>query len=331
MQMLTRTWLPLVLATFVSQTVATENDWSAPLHSAQALLGAGDYAAARPVYEAQALQGNGLAQFTLGLFYQLGWGVSVSPGQSCNWFKLAAENQIPAAQEQLGYCYLHDHFATAEQGLALRWFEQAYQAGIIPAGCAMGKLLVEGSYVAADPQKGLQLCQQAALAGATAAQLQLAKWLLEGRVLQQDASQALLWFELAAKNNSAEAAYYLARFYDTGTVVAKDPSRALAWYDSAAKAGFVDAYLPVAALSFAQYQTALQQAPADIASTPAATLLAQAYVWAYAAATQLPAQHSSYSDATALLKQISLLTPVSWQEALRAKTLQQLNRLNPSV
>ena len=331
MQMLTKIWLPLVLAAFVSQTAATEKDWSAPLHSAQALLGAGDYAAARPVYEAQAQLGNGLAQFTLGLFYQLGWGVAVSPAQSCHWFKLAAENQIPVAQEQLGYCYLNDHFATAEQGQALRWFEQAYQAGIISAGCAMGKLLVDGSHVAADLHKGLQLCQQAAAAGVTAAQLQLAKWLLEGRVVQQDASQAMLWFELAAKNNSAEAAYYLARFYDTGTVVAKDPSRALSWYDSAAKAGFVDAYLPVAALSFAQYQTAVQQAPADTASTPAATLLAQAYVWAYAAAEQLSPQHNSYNDAVALLKQVSLLTPVSWQEALRVKTLQHLNRLNPSA
>ena len=331
MQTLIKNCLPLIVAAVVSQAAATEKDWSAPLQVAETLLQAGDYAAARPAYEAQAQRGNGLAQFTLGLFYQLGWGVTVSPRQSCNWFKLAAENQIPAAQEQLGYCYLNDHFASAEQALALRWFEQAYQAGVISAGCAMGKLLVEGRYVAAAPHKGLLLCQQAAQAGATAAQLQLAKWLLEGLVLQQDAGQAMLWFELAANNNSAEAAYYLARFYDTGTVVAKDPGRALVWYDSAAKAGFVDAYLPVAALSFAQYQSALQQAPADTASTPAATLLAQAYVWAYAAATQLPPQHASYSDATALLKQISLLTPASWQEALRVKTLQHLQGFTPSA
>lgn len=331
MPMLTKAGLTLVLAAFVSQAAATVKDWSAPLHGAQAMLGAGDYAAARPVYEAQAQQGNGLAQFTLGLYYQLGWGVTVSPRQSCNWFKLAAENHIPAAQEQLGYCYLNDHFATAEQGQALRWFEQAYQAGIISAGCAMGKLLVDGTYVAANPHKGMQLCQQAALAGEAAAQLQLGKWLLEGRLVQQDASQAMLWFDRAANNNSAEAAYYLARFYDTGTVVAKDPSQALAWYDRAAKAGYIDAYLPVAALSFAQYQTAVQQAPADTASTPAATLLAQAYVWAYAAAEQLSPQHNSYNDAVALLKQVSLLTPVSWQEALRVKTLQHLNRLNPSA
>ncbi|MBZ9612376.1 tetratricopeptide repeat protein [Rheinheimera maricola] len=329
--MLIKTCLPLLLAVVVSQAAATEKEWSAPLQAAETLLQAADYAAARPAYEAQAQQGNGLAQFTLGLFYQLGWGVSVSPGQSCHWFKLAAENQIPAAQEQLGYCYLNDHFASAEQSLALGWFEQAYQAGIISAGCAMGKLLVEGSYVAANPPKGMQLCQQAAISGATAAQLQLAKWLLNGVVLPQNASQAMYWFDLAANNNSAEAAYYLAQFYDTGTVVDQDATRALAWYDTAAKAGFTEAYLSAAALYFAQYQAEVQQGPVDAASTSASALLAQAFSWAYAASTALSPQHSNYSDAMALLKQISLLTPASWQETLRIKTLQHLNSLNPSV
>lgn len=326
MQKLLIICLALILAPVVSQAGAAEKDWSAPLDRAQALLGAGDYAAARPLYETQARQGNGLAQFTLGLFYQLGWGVNVSPTQSCNWFKQAAENQIPAAQEQLGYCYLNDHFASAEQSLALHWFEQAYQAGIISAACAMGKLLVDGSYVAPNPQKGLQLCHQAAQAGATAAQLQLAKWLLEGRVLQQDASQALVWFELAATNNNAEAAYYLAQFYDTGTVVSQDASLALKWYNVAAKAGVMAAYLPAAALNFAQFQAAVRQSETEPAADSKAVLLAQAYVWAFAAVQQLPPEQRSVHDAQQLLEQVSEMLPASRQEVLKQKAMEQLAR-----
>ncbi|MCC5452338.1 sel1 repeat family protein [Rheinheimera sp. UJ51] len=327
--MLLKNALLLIFFTSVSVTAATEKDWSAPLHSAQLLLEAGDYTSARPLFTEQAQRGNGLAQFTLGLFYQLGWGVNVSPKQSCDWFRLAAENQIPVAQEQLGYCYWHDHFATAEQRLAFRWFEQAYQAGVLSAGCAMGKLLVEGKYVAPDLYKGVQLCQQAAVAGATAAQLQLAKWLLEGQVLQQDATQAMYWFDQAANNHNAEAAYYLAQFYDTGTVAPQDTQQALQWYHTAAKAGVVAAYLPTAALYFAQYQTAAEQQQTEQLAKHKATLLAQAYVWAFAAIQQLPPAHQNYTQANTLLKHISLFISPSGQEVLQLKTREQLKKVQP--
>ena len=57
MQTLIKNCLPLIVAAVVSQAAATEKDWSAPLQVAETLLQAGDYAAARPAYEAQAQRG----------------------------------------------------------------------------------------------------------------------------------------------------------------------------------------------------------------------------------------------------------------------------------
>lgn len=313
-----------LVAVVLSCASASADDWSEPLRRAELLLGSGDYVTAQAEYEAQARLGNGLAQFTLGLFYQLGWAGNISPAQSCGWFKLAAENQVPAAQEQLGYCYLADHFNSAQQALAYQWFDKAYRAGIHSAGCELGKLHIGGEYAASDHRKGVQLCQQAAMAGATAAQIQLGKWLLEGTVLEAEPRQALFWFEAAANNNSAEAAHYVARFYDTGTVVAKDPVKALIWYELAASRGHLDAYLPAAALHWAQYSAAADDTNKNLHTN--AEHLAKAYVWATAASTLLPSEHIGNTEIAALLSHIKTVMPVSWQAELQARIDVHLNQ-----
>lgn len=133
-------------------------------------------------------------------------------------------------------------------------------------------------------------------------------------MLQQDARLAMHWFDVAAKNNSAEAAFYIAQFYDTGTVVGKDAVQALVWYELAASRGFTDAYLPAAALHWAQYNAALESKNNGLNN--AAEHLAKAYVWASTAVQRSPAQRSDGSNQT-LLRQITIVMPVSWQAELQ--------------
>lgn len=311
-------WYSVLLWCALPVLAEIAQDWGEALTPAQQKLAEADYAAARPLFEQQARSGNGLAQFTLGLFYQLGWGVTPSPAQSCAWFKLAAQQHVPAAQQQLGRCYLADHFNSGEQTLAYSWFERAQQAGLLGALCDMGKMHADGQFVEPDRNKALQMCSAAAHAGVLEAQLQLAKWLMGGDIVEQDLAQAVNWLTLAANAGDAEAAFYLARFYDNGAILPQDATLALQWYEQAARRGYSAAYLPAAALSWDYFQRH--------ADSPAETHLAKAYVWAKAAQFTAAAETDMAKTADLLLRQILTVIPQKWQHELNDKVNSHLAR-----
>jgi TPR repeat protein len=66
------------------------DDWADPLHDAQALLAKQQYKDALIAFKAQANLENGLAQFTVALFYDLGWGITPSRSTACQWYQKAA-------------------------------------------------------------------------------------------------------------------------------------------------------------------------------------------------------------------------------------------------
>ena len=309
-------WYSVLLWCALPVLAEITQDWGEALKPAQQKLAEADYASARPLFEQQARSGNGLAQFTLGLFYQLGWDVSPSPAQSCAWFKLAAQQHVPAAQQQLGRCYLADHFNSGEQALAYSWFELAYQAGLLGALCDMGKMHADGQFVEPDRNKALQMCSAAAHAGVLEAQLQLAKWLMGGDIVEQDLAQAVNWFNLAANAGDAEAAFYLARLYDNGSVLPQDTTLALQWYEQAARHGYSAAYLPAAALSWDYFQRH--------ADSPAEVHLAKAYIWAKAAQLTAVAETEMAKIADLLLQKIVIVIPPQWQQELNDKVSRHL-------
>src|SRR5689334_2446861 len=75
----------------------TAADYAKPLQAAYALLDKGDYAHAYPAFLRQSGT-NPLAQFTVGLFHQVGWGRPVDQDAACAWFAKAAKGKIPTAQ-----------------------------------------------------------------------------------------------------------------------------------------------------------------------------------------------------------------------------------------
>ena len=66
---------------------------------------AGDYAAAVQEWRPLAEQGNGIAQFKLGLMYRMGVGVQLNDTQAVKWYLLAAEQGNADAQNNLGFMY----------------------------------------------------------------------------------------------------------------------------------------------------------------------------------------------------------------------------------
>ena len=85
------------------------DDWAGPLHNAQALLAKQKYKSALVAFKEQAHLGNGLAQFNVALFYDFGWGITPQRPIACQWYQKAAKNNMPAAMQSLGQCFLQGH------------------------------------------------------------------------------------------------------------------------------------------------------------------------------------------------------------------------------
>ena len=144
--------------------ISTANaDFSRELRSAQKILAAGDYEQAFTEYSRFAKEkGNPLAQFTLALFYDYGWGRAIDRAAACRWYEKAAKGAVPAAAHFLGECLIEEALRPANPKQAAHWFQEAADLGHYYSLCSLAELYIEGSGVKKDVTKGLTLCQQAA-------------------------------------------------------------------------------------------------------------------------------------------------------------------------
>lgn len=282
-----RTTIALVVALAcpaIAAAAALPNHATA-LEDAQAALSRGDYAGAYAEYTRHAA-GNPLAQFTLGLFHQQGWGRPVDGAAACRWFGKAARAAIPTARHLSGDCIMQaavgkDQAARdAAAQEALHLYMGAAQGGHLVSLCSAGALHLRGEGVPRDVAHGLQLCAQAAQADSTPAMLQLAHWYREDRDVAQDLAAARYWYGQAAERGSNEARYQLGILLAQGQGGAPDAGAALAHMEMAAGQGYVQAYLPLATLY-------AHKAPELDTGAPSAATLAKVYMWSSAALARL--------------------------------------------
>ena len=211
-------------------------DPATELKDAQAALSAGDYNKAYPQYLEFANKDNRLAQFTVGMFHQLGWGNRpVDPVLACQWFEKSAAGDIPTATHYLAECFEQGIGRPADPAKAAQWYQQAAGLGHYQSLCSLAELYMKGEGVAKDPQKGLELCKQAAEKGAILARVQVARYLLQGDQSIRDTQAAHDWFELAA-TVSAEAQYYLGIMHRDGIGHEATPDEARVWFERAVRA-----------------------------------------------------------------------------------------------
>ena len=72
---------------------------------------------------------NSLAQFSLGLFNQNGWGREADVIAACQWFEKAATGGIPTSQHLTGVCFEEGVHRPEDYSAAAVWFEKAAQGG----------------------------------------------------------------------------------------------------------------------------------------------------------------------------------------------------------
>ena len=124
--------------------------FSAPLDDAAAALRRGDYAKALEVIRPLAEQGNALAQYNLGVSYDLGWGVPQNAAEAIKWYRLAADQGYSLAQQNLGDIYATGRGVTLDNAEALKWYRIAADQGNSFAQNSLGLMYEKGQGVPAD-------------------------------------------------------------------------------------------------------------------------------------------------------------------------------------
>jgi hypothetical protein len=102
------------------------------------LRGAGgvarDYAQAAAFYRLAAEQGLDVAQNELGGLYDCGEGVAQDYAEALRWFKLAAAQGHASALHNVAVCYENGEGVAADKAEAIRWHMRAQAAGYTRAG-----------------------------------------------------------------------------------------------------------------------------------------------------------------------------------------------------
>ncbi len=311
----------LLLATALSAPpagAATPADYAKPLHPAYALLDKGDYEHAYPAFLRQSGK-NPLAQFTLGLFHQVGWGRPVDQDAACAWFAKAAKGKIPTAQHYHGNCLMRTLEVPGNPRAALAEYLAAADGGHKISLCSAAEFYIRGRYVARDVAHGLNLCSEAAMANSPPAMLLLANYLQNDPDVPRDLAGARHWYQLAAGHEVPEARYQLAIMQARGDGGPVDARAALANMEALAAAGYAPAYLPAAVLY------AHQPVQADTGALSAENL-AKVYLWASAAKASL----ADPGPAEKLLAGVLAVMPAEWIPGLDRKVADHLAKFAAS-
>lgn len=171
-----------------------------------------DYAMALSIWKPLAEQGNAHAQYSLGIMYANGQGITKNEAEAVKWYRKAADQGDAHAQHNLGFMYVNGLGVPKNETEAVKWYHLAADQGHAKAQCNLGTMYANGYGV------------------------------------PKDEAEAMKWWRKAADQGSAEAQFNLGVMYDKGLGIAKDEAEAVKWYRLAADQGFVLARASISSL-----------------------------------------------------------------------------------
>jgi TPR repeat protein len=218
----------------------------------------------------RAKQGEGVAEFALGVFALHGFLDPPDRDAACKHFSDALDKGFGGAKFRLSLClqeasperaarYLHE---AAEAGhpmaselkgrgcleakpqdlpCAYERLTVAAAAGRPSAQSLLAWMYTQGVGGRKDPERALRLYLLAAKAGDLAAQNNAGEAYEMGRGVTTDFKVALDWYRKAAGAGFAPAQFNLGRLYANGQGTEKNPEEARRWLESAEKGGVVQA------------------------------------------------------------------------------------------
>lgn len=173
--------------------------------------------------------------------YMAGRGVAKDAATAAHWYRTAADQGDPAAQNQLGFLYLTGVGVQPNDAEAFKWFARAAGSGFQPAKLNLAVMYMHGQGVTRDTSLGLQMLQDLAAKDDPIAEDYLGVAYFTGMGVNIDHSAAEKWFARAARRHEPEAEFDMGLLESTVADHPHDFVRAARYLRSAAQAGYVPA------------------------------------------------------------------------------------------
>lgn len=218
--------LAIVLA---SATVNGQNFEPAPADTRDARIPAG------------AGEGKLQRELRLGGDYLAGRGVPRDPAQAAYWYRKAADQGDPGAQNEIGFFYSIGLGVGADQAEAVKWYERAMAGGCAEAKLNLAVAYLKGTGIRQDARQGIDLLQQLVKKNDPVAEDYLGLVYYLGVGTRSDKVMAEKFFLRAAKQHNAPAEYDMGILYLGEAGHVKDLPKAAALLRSSAKEGYVPA------------------------------------------------------------------------------------------
>lgn len=180
-------------------------------------LRAGQTGVARDVWTPLAEQGDLAAQYSLGKLYEQGGGpVGQDLVKAVRWYRAAAAQNLPAAQNNLGLLHAQGRGVPEDQKRATELWLAAARQDYPWAQYNLGLAYFKGKGVNTDRQEAVAWFRRAADNGLPEAQFIMGQLRREGLAVERSAAQALAWYKKAAEQRHLEAGRMARRLENNG-------------------------------------------------------------------------------------------------------------------
>ena len=173
-----------------------------------------------------------------GLACLSGRGVEKDYNEAVRLFRLAAEQNDPAALYNLGRAYATGRGVPQDYPEAVKWHKKAAELNQVESQHFLGHAYLYGRPgVEKDPAEAVRWYTKAAMQGDSLSQNDLGECCENGWGVQQDYAEAVRWYLKSAEGGLGcdIARYHLGRLYLTGDGVDKDYGEAVRWLEAAGR------------------------------------------------------------------------------------------------
>jgi TPR repeat protein len=206
-----------------------------------------------------ASSGDAESQYSLGLCYERGTGVTGNITEACKWYEEAASQVHQKALMQLMLLSLSEKDVGKGTQHVIDFLRTFADINIMPAQSLLGLLLVDCFEYAGLPtiSEGVRYLELAAEAGDALSQYSLGAMYANGKLVPLDYARALKMFNLSAEQHYTDAFNSLGTCYLYGQGVERDFKKSFQYFKLAADKGHARARLALAQMYKSGFGTAV--------------------------------------------------------------------------
>ena len=169
--------------------------------------------------------------------FEDGVGVKRDYKQAFDWYRKAADQNLPQAEKQIGYFYQCGYGVKQDYAEAHAWYLRAAGHGNSDAENQLGFFAEEGWGQPKNYAEALAWFYKAAKHGSNDAEENIGYMFQNGLGVQTDYAKSMSWFVEAAAHGNSNAENQLGWMYQFGQGVKPDDARAVTWYRMSADLG----------------------------------------------------------------------------------------------